>query len=201
MQWYCDSVHASLATWSYAFQLLACTPALLPWNQKNALPDEMRPNFNVKPVGTCDVSSGFVGGPDRKDRPSGRGARVGPRRDTPRGGVIAGPNARQPINQVTEANTGVSEHHARQGKNSSRSFIKTAMLGTKCRGALHAQTGLQGGSQEIYSRVVHLLRAGFCQIFGLHLKKFGCFENPSNVALHGSHFMTDVRTFRICPQL
>ena len=56
---------------------------------------------NTKSIGKYAVSSGFVGGSDRKDRPSGRGARGGARRDTPRGGVGNDPSTRQPINQVT----------------------------------------------------------------------------------------------------
>ena len=56
---------------------------------------------NTKSIGKCAVSSGFVGGPDRKDRASGGGARGGARRDAPRGGVGNDPSTRQPINQVT----------------------------------------------------------------------------------------------------
>ena len=68
---------------------------------------------NTKSIGKCAVSSGFVGGPDRKDRPSGRGARGGARRDAPRGGVGNDPNTRQPINQVTVI-SGMTKHCACQ---------------------------------------------------------------------------------------
>ena len=68
---------------------------------------------NTKSIGKCAISSGFVEGTDRKDRPSGCGAQGGARRDAPRGGVGNDPTTRQPINQVMVI-SGMTKHCACQ---------------------------------------------------------------------------------------